>query len=106
MKTTIRKGIASLAMFGLVGASLAMSVPAQAQSPLGKIYGVAFIDANANGKVIPVNKLPSAASRSPTAATSGAAATPVEITATASRFVPALTSLCPSPAPGSTPPPR
>jgi len=50
MKTTIRKGIASLAMFGLVGASLAMSVPAQAQSPLGKIYGVAFIDANANGK--------------------------------------------------------
>jgi len=49
MKTIIRRGVASVAMLGLVGASLAMSVPAQAQS-LGKIYGVAFIDANGNGK--------------------------------------------------------
>lgn len=50
MKTTIRKVIASLAIFGLISPGLAVSVPAQAQSPLGKIYGVAFVDANANGK--------------------------------------------------------
>lgn len=50
MKTNFRKGVVGLTMLGLVGASLALTVPAQAQSPLGKITGVAFIDANANGK--------------------------------------------------------
>lgn len=49
MKTNFRKGIVGLTMLSLVGASLALTAPAQAQT-LGKIYGVAFIDANGNGK--------------------------------------------------------
>jgi uncharacterized surface protein with fasciclin (FAS1) repeats len=49
MKTPFRKSILGLTMLGLVGASLAISAPAHAQSGLGKIYGVAFIDSNANG---------------------------------------------------------
>ncbi len=50
MKTSLRKSIVGLTMLGLVGASAAVAVPAQAQSSLGTISGVAFIDANANGK--------------------------------------------------------
>jgi hypothetical protein len=50
MKTSLRKSIVGMTMLGLVGASLVVAAPAQAQSPLGKISGVAFIDANANGK--------------------------------------------------------
>jgi uncharacterized surface protein with fasciclin (FAS1) repeats len=50
MKTSLRKGIVGMTMLGLIGASVAVASPAQAQSPLGKIVGVAFIDQNANGK--------------------------------------------------------
>lgn len=50
MKTNVRKGIVGLVMLGLMGASLTLNSPAQAQTRVGKIYGVAFIDANANGK--------------------------------------------------------
>lgn len=50
MKTSLRKGVVGMTMLGLVGASMAMAMPAQAQSDTGKIIGVAFIDQNANGK--------------------------------------------------------
>lgn len=50
MKTALRKSIVATTMLGLVGASVAMSAPAQAQSGLGTITGVAFVDQNANGK--------------------------------------------------------
>ncbi len=50
MKINFRKGVIGLTMLGLVGASLALTSPTQAQSTLGKIYGVAFVDANGNGR--------------------------------------------------------
>ncbi len=49
MNLSFRKNVTRLAVIGLVGASLALTVPTHAQS-LGKIFGVAFIDNNANGK--------------------------------------------------------
>ncbi|MCS7054911.1 MAG: fasciclin domain-containing protein [Thermoflexales bacterium] len=49
MKINFRRGVVGLTMLSLFGASLALTAPAQAQT-LGKIYGVAFIDSNANGK--------------------------------------------------------
>jgi uncharacterized surface protein with fasciclin (FAS1) repeats len=49
MNLSFRKNVTRLAVIGLVGASLALTVPTHAQS-LGKIFGVAFIDSNANGK--------------------------------------------------------
>lgn len=50
MKTLLRKSIVGMTLLGFVGASAAVAGPVQAQSPLGKIVGVAFIDQNANGK--------------------------------------------------------
>jgi hypothetical protein len=49
MNFSFRKNVTRFAVIGLVGASLALTVPTHAQV-LGKIYGVAFIDSNANGK--------------------------------------------------------
>lgn len=50
MKTLLRKSIVGMTLLSFVGASAAVAGPVQAQSPLGKIVGVAFIDQNANGK--------------------------------------------------------
>lgn len=51
MKIIFRKSVAGLTMLGLVGVSLATSVPAQAQAQdSAGIRGVAFVDGNANGK--------------------------------------------------------
>lgn len=49
MKTSFRKSVVGLTMLGLVGVSLAITVPAHAQNTTG-IRGVAFADSNANGK--------------------------------------------------------
>jgi len=49
MNLSFRKNVTRLAVIGLVGASLALTIPTHAQAP-GKIYGVAFIDNNANGR--------------------------------------------------------
>jgi len=49
MNLSFRKNVTRLAVVGLVGASLALTIPTHAQAP-GKIYGVAFIDSNANGR--------------------------------------------------------
>jgi hypothetical protein len=49
MNLSFRKNVTRLAVIGLVGASLALTIPTHAQAP-GKIYGVAFIDSNANGR--------------------------------------------------------
>lgn len=45
-----RKRIVGLVTLYLLGATLSLNTTAQAQSGLGKIYGVAFIDANGNGR--------------------------------------------------------
>ncbi len=51
MKTSLRTGVLGIAMLGLLGTSLVFTnTPAQAQSGLGKIIGVAFSDDNKNGK--------------------------------------------------------
>ena len=47
MKTSIRTGLFSIAVAAIACAS---AVPVQAQSGLGTIVGVAFIDSNGNGK--------------------------------------------------------